>query len=337
MLVRLRRLPSPRSLAVSVLLLAGCAQVGVAIDTVVHDDGSFDRTITYMVMEQDRAILATEYVLPAGASWQVTEEVRPDPRGRRYVYQARGTFRTLETDYAKRDSQTPPAFSRNRLAIRATADGYAYQEAIRDTTNPRALRRVGERVAREHVARVIADCQGTVLREETPAVIAAIQRHVTTSTLGYVDHIWHMLAARRSTEDLASATALIREAEEFLISQIDRWWRTEGQHHPGEEARARIARTLTDLAEQAPDRDAAWIKASQADLARYGGAYVPSWFQRSYHFRVSVTLPTAITESNADQVTGNQATWEFDPLIFLLKEYSLVAKAPRLGPAEPSP
>ena len=38
-------------------------------------------------------------------------------------------------------------------------------------------------------------------------------------------------------------------------------------------------------------------------------------------------MPSPIVDSNATQVKGNTATWEFDPTFFLLKDYTLKARA----------
>lgn len=316
-------------------ILAGCGRVGFEVETVVHEDGSFDRTVTYTTRASDREMLAKEYQLPAGAGWEVTETTQlsgpSSPNNipeRLFVYRARGTFRSLETDYAKEDYQTPPSFSKNRISIRAAPDLYEYLETFSDTANVAELRRLGERFVEELVEKAIAECKkDDVLSQESPAVIETIQRRVTTSALGYFDQVWHKLETAEAEEDLEPMAVLTREGEEFLISQIDRWWRSEGRHYPGPDARKRIVQVLTKSSEGESHKDE---KPYEPDLARYGGAYSPSW-PRSYDFKVTVSMPTDIAESNADHVKGNVATWEFDPLIFLLKDYTLVAKAKREG------
>lgn len=324
-------------LGVSVLVIAGCERVGLEIETVIHDDGSFDRTVTYTVEDVDRETLSREYALPAGASWAVTETTKAGDvafgtfRPRLFVYQAKGTFRALETDYGKQDSRTPPAWSRNRIRIDATPDAYRYQETFSDTTDTGELQRLGERFVQSQVKDTIAHIRETVLDQENDLLIDAIQRHVTVSSLGYLDQVWHLLETVNSSEERKAIETLVEQSESFLIGQIDQWWRAEGLHYPrGERVRDRITEALKQAAEPHEERPTAQDEWDEA-LKRYGGAYLPSWKKRSYRLKVTVTMPRDITTSNATEVHGNTAVWEFDPLYFLLKDYMLEAESVSAG------
>jgi len=327
----------------SLLFAAGCGRIGLEIDTVVHEDGSLERTVTYCAELSDREALFKEYRLPAGLSWEITEknqmgegDSRSLFRERLLTYKAHGTFRNLETDYAKQDGRIPPSWSTNRISIQATPEFYLYEEAFSDTTDVPQLRRLGERYVQELVERAIAECKKTLFREEPAPVIESIRSHVTTSSLGYFNQIWHGLERVESKEGLETVQTLIGQGSEFLISQIDQWWNAEGLRYPEHDARRQVVRTLTEASERESEEDESWLDSHREDLIRYGGAYLPFWMDRSYHFKATVAMPAEIVESNAAHVKGNVAIWEFDPMLFLLKDYTLRAKAKRPAKGEDS-
>lgn len=321
-------------LLAGLLCVTGCARVGLEVETVVHPDGSFERIVTYAADQVDRQTLTAEYQLPSGPGWKVSEETRMESpafwgsRSRMYLYRAEGTFKALESDYAKKDFQLPPAFSRNKISIRKMPDGFLYEETFSDTANRAELRRLGERYVKELIPQAIGPLKGALFRREDPAAVEKIQRHVTTSALGYLDQIWHALERAESNERVELIRSLVEESGEFLISQMDQGWRAEGRHYPSTGGREQVAEALDEVFDKM-GQDESWMDPYRTDLKRHGGAYLPSWMDRSYPFKFSVTMPAPITGSNATRVKGNTATWEFDPLFFLLRDYTLKARAKR--------
>lgn len=316
----------------SLLWIAGCARVGLEVETVVHEDGSLDRSVTYTGDNVEREALAGEYQLPSGPGWKVSEGTQAGSpvfwgsRSRLYVYRAEGTFRTLEADYAKKDFRLPPAFSKNRIVLQQTPEGLVYQETFSDTANRSELRRLGERYVQEAISKIMASLRGSLFSQEDPAMAEVLQRNVTTSVLGYFDQIWHSLEELESKEKSEFVRGLIDQSVEFLTSQINQGWRAQGRHYPQAGGREQVAKALEEASDQI-GKDETWAEPYVRDLKRYGGAYLPSWADRSYPFKFSVTMPAPIVESNATQVKGNTATWEFDPLFFLLKDYTLKVRA----------
>ena len=309
--------------------VVGCAQVGVEIETTTHEDGSSRRTITYIAREVDRKTLASEYKLPVGSEWSVTEKTQlgqaseRDRKERVYIYRAEGTFQKLSSDYAKRDDQIPPHWSKNSITIHRTSDAYEYAETLSDTANPQELRSFWEDVVRFLIAETIRFLRETLLRDESDFAVLEIQRGVTTAGLGYFNQIWNRLKTIESQEDAKKSDEFIAGAEEFFINQLDRWWQTEGRFYPKDGARQLIVEAM----EQLPQN---YLKEStsafdEKRIKRCGGAYA----NRGYHFKVTVTMPNNITESNAHSINGKIAIWEFDPRFFLLKPYTLRAKAKR--------
>jgi len=320
-------------LCVSVVLISGCERVGLEVETAIHEDGSFDRTATYTVEDVDRETLSREYALPAGTSWAVAEMTKEGDvvfgkfRPRLFVYQAKGTFRALDTDYGKQDYRIPPAWSRNRIRVDVTPEAYRYQETFSDTTDVTELHRVGERFVQSWVNDAVSTIRETVLGQENDLIIDSIRRHVTTSAQGYFEQVWHLLETVGSKEEREAIETLVGQSESFLIGQIDQWWRADGLHYPhGERTRNRIAEALNKSSNSQEDNTASQEDWDDA-LKRHGGAYLPSWDKRSYRFKMTVTMPTDITTSNAAHVDGNKAVWEFDPLYFLLKDYTLEAES----------
>jgi hypothetical protein len=166
-----------------------------------------------------------------------------------------------------------------------------------------------------------------VLSQENNLIVEAIQRHVTTSALGYLGQVWYLLETVGSRAEREAIETFVERSESFLIGQIDQWWRAEGLHYPrGERVRHRLTEALKQSAESQEETTTSQEEWDDA-LKRYGGAYLPSWKKRHYRFTVTVTMPRDITTSNATEVHGNKAVWEFDPLYFLLKDYTLEAEA----------
>jgi len=292
------------------------------VETILHEDGSFDRSVTYHTEHIEREALTHMYRLPAGPGWHVSEQVQlgSDPREKRYIYHAEGTFRTLASDYAKRDSQTPQQWSQNAVAVRVTSDGYAYEETFSDTANAQELRRLWEATVPLLVTNVLGHLRETLLRHESDFVIATIQQGLITSGLGYLDQVWHHLETIELPAEANTTDALMTDAQAFFVSQLDRWWQTEGHFYPPEDARTLIAEALDQLPQTILEDLPAF---NDEQLARYGGAY-RDWKHR---FTVTVTMPAPITDSNAHRIDGTTATWEFEPLFFLLKPYRLTAIA----------
>jgi hypothetical protein len=300
-------------------LTTGCQLVDhVIITTTVYPNGSFDRRIV-LDPSGSKERLTQEYILPSGIAWEVRESPQ---EAADYQYEAFGHFDGLASDYARRDEHNPGAVSRNQIDMTTTPEGLCrYEETFRDTTDVEALRAKLEQYYRARTHALMSDLAGELMAEERPQTIEVISRGVTLSMLGWLDQTLALYEAIEDESSKKTALSWVVTEQEFLLTQIDRWWKEEGAFYPTTDAASRIKQAVMAWSDGKASKGLElWF---QDEVKRSDGAY--SRFLDTVDFVVTVEMPAEITDSNAHERQGRRGSWTFDNTYFWLKAYTLTA------------